>query len=202
MEIRFRSRFCILIVLACLIFCGLTLVGAQNRRPKNVQVAVRAKWSGTPLLLEAGFVPILFSIYFNLVLVDLWFSSCGIHLSFRILCNLLLYFCIIVIIPSDFGRDYFFVYFFFMVVFLCLLYVSISISFFKLFVSSFLNFFFLTVNYFLKIRKISYGSSLTSGYILQKLAMILIQLKTALEKFWNMAALFWVKLWHRYLNSP
>ncbi|XVF67689.1 hypothetical protein PTKIN_Ptkin10aG0141700 [Pterospermum kingtungense] len=54
MEIRFRSRFCILIVLACLIFCGLTFVGAQNRRPKNVQVAVRAKWSGTPLLLEAG----------------------------------------------------------------------------------------------------------------------------------------------------
>ncbi|XVE66939.1 hypothetical protein DITRI_Ditri08aG0119800 [Diplodiscus trichospermus] len=54
METRFRSRFFILIVLVCLIFCGFTFVGAQNRRPKNVQVAVRAKWSGTPLLLEAG----------------------------------------------------------------------------------------------------------------------------------------------------
>ncbi|KAL8535987.1 hypothetical protein ACS0TY_011576 [Phlomoides rotata] len=29
-------------------------VSAQNRRPKNVQVALQAKWSGTPLLLEAG----------------------------------------------------------------------------------------------------------------------------------------------------
>ncbi|XP_017970879.1 PREDICTED: UDP-glucose:glycoprotein glucosyltransferase isoform X1 [Theobroma cacao] len=54
METRFRSRLCILIVLACVIFCGFTSVGAQNRRPKNVQAAIRAKWSGTPLLLEAG----------------------------------------------------------------------------------------------------------------------------------------------------
>ncbi|KAK4493249.1 hypothetical protein RD792_017874 [Penstemon davidsonii] len=29
-------------------------VSAQNRSPKNVQVALRAKWSGTPILLEAG----------------------------------------------------------------------------------------------------------------------------------------------------
>ncbi|OMO74262.1 Glycosyl transferase, family 8 [Corchorus capsularis] len=54
METRFRSRFCTLILLACVIVSGFTFVGAQNRRPKNVQVAVRAKWSGTPLLLEAG----------------------------------------------------------------------------------------------------------------------------------------------------
>ncbi|MBA0619843.1 hypothetical protein Godav_005640 [Gossypium davidsonii] len=54
MENRFRARFCVLILLACSIYSGFTLVGAQNRRPKNVQVAVRAKWSGTPLLLEAG----------------------------------------------------------------------------------------------------------------------------------------------------
>ncbi|XWS67943.1 hypothetical protein CRYUN_Cryun04dG0048000 [Craigia yunnanensis] len=54
MKTRFRSRFCTLIFLACLIFCGFTFVGAQNRRPKNVQVAIRAKWSGTPLLLETG----------------------------------------------------------------------------------------------------------------------------------------------------
>ncbi|XP_022726085.1 UDP-glucose:glycoprotein glucosyltransferase-like isoform X2 [Durio zibethinus] len=50
----FRSRFFILISLAYLIFCGFNFVGAQNRRPKNVQIAIRAKWSGTPLLLEAG----------------------------------------------------------------------------------------------------------------------------------------------------
>ncbi|KAL3638178.1 hypothetical protein CASFOL_018048 [Castilleja foliolosa] len=31
-----------------------TPVSAVNRGPKNVQVALRAKWSGTPLLLEAG----------------------------------------------------------------------------------------------------------------------------------------------------
>ncbi|XP_022763284.1 UDP-glucose:glycoprotein glucosyltransferase-like isoform X2 [Durio zibethinus] len=54
METHVRSRFCTLIVLACFLFCGLTFVGAQNRRPKNVQIAVREKWSGTPLLLEAG----------------------------------------------------------------------------------------------------------------------------------------------------
>ncbi|KAI3972803.1 hypothetical protein MKX01_019461 [Papaver californicum] len=29
-------------------------VASQNRRPKNVEVSLRAKWSGTPLLLEAG----------------------------------------------------------------------------------------------------------------------------------------------------
>ncbi|MBA0572609.1 hypothetical protein Golob_002937 [Gossypium lobatum] len=54
MDACFRSRFCILILLTCLLISGFTFVGAQNRRPKNVQVAIRAKWSGTPLLLEAG----------------------------------------------------------------------------------------------------------------------------------------------------
>ncbi|XP_039052434.1 oxysterol-binding protein-related protein 3C-like [Hibiscus syriacus] len=29
-------------------------VGAQNQRPKNVQVAIQAKWSGTLSLFEAG----------------------------------------------------------------------------------------------------------------------------------------------------
>lgn len=32
----------------------LGLVAAENRRPKNVQVSLRAKWPGTSLLLEAG----------------------------------------------------------------------------------------------------------------------------------------------------
>ncbi|KAL2460508.1 UDP-glucose:glycoprotein glucosyltransferase [Abeliophyllum distichum] len=49
-----RSGFCFLIlVLVCICLCGHS-VSAENRRPKNVQVALRAKWSGTPLLLEAG----------------------------------------------------------------------------------------------------------------------------------------------------
>lgn len=29
------------------------------QRPKNVQTALRAKWSGTPLLLEAAYVLVL-----------------------------------------------------------------------------------------------------------------------------------------------
>ncbi|KAL0357165.1 UNVERIFIED_CONTAM: UDP-glucose:glycoprotein glucosyltransferase [Sesamum calycinum] len=50
----FRSGFCFLIlVLLCICLSGHS-VAAQNRKPKNVQVALRAKWSGTPLLLEAG----------------------------------------------------------------------------------------------------------------------------------------------------
>lgn len=60
MEIRLGSRVrvsfsCLLIlfVIAFLIFFGYS-ASAENRRPKNVQVSLRAKWSGTPLLLEAG----------------------------------------------------------------------------------------------------------------------------------------------------
>ncbi|KAH9685535.1 UDP-glucose:glycoprotein glucosyltransferase [Citrus sinensis] len=54
MEYRFRSGFCVLIILVCVSLCGFASVCAQIQKPKNVQVAVRAKWSGTPLLLEAG----------------------------------------------------------------------------------------------------------------------------------------------------
>ncbi|GLU02935.1 hypothetical protein SLE2022_201650 [Rubroshorea leprosula] len=54
MKTRFRSGFCVFVVLACAILCLSISADAQSRRPKNVQVAVRAKWSGTPLLLEAG----------------------------------------------------------------------------------------------------------------------------------------------------
>ncbi|XP_068312697.1 UDP-glucose:glycoprotein glucosyltransferase-like [Pyrus communis] len=54
MGTRYKSAFCAVIVLVCLGASGIGLVSAQNRRPKNVQAAVRAKWSGTPLLLEAG----------------------------------------------------------------------------------------------------------------------------------------------------
>lgn len=56
METRLRSGFWLFF--AVLLFIGLFghLVSAQTRTPKNVQVALRAKWSGTPLLLEAGYV--------------------------------------------------------------------------------------------------------------------------------------------------
>ncbi|OVA04288.1 Glycosyl transferase [Macleaya cordata] len=47
----FTSYF--LIILIVLSFAG-SSVASENRRPKNVQVSLRAKWSGTPLLLEAG----------------------------------------------------------------------------------------------------------------------------------------------------
>ncbi|KAI3827826.1 hypothetical protein L1987_01912 [Smallanthus sonchifolius] len=45
------GRFRVLILIAvCMIVC----VSAETQRPKNVQVALRAKWPGTSLLLEAG----------------------------------------------------------------------------------------------------------------------------------------------------
>lgn len=55
MGIRFRSVFWILIILVCARVYGVSSsITSQTRRPKNVQVAVRAKWLGTPVLLEAG----------------------------------------------------------------------------------------------------------------------------------------------------
>jgi UDP-glucose:glycoprotein glucosyltransferase len=55
MGTRCRSWLWILIVLVTLFcLCEIASVSAQNRRPKNVEVAVRAKWPGSPLLLEAG----------------------------------------------------------------------------------------------------------------------------------------------------
>ncbi|GAB4848141.1 hypothetical protein Ancab_002807 [Ancistrocladus abbreviatus] len=53
MEAHRRSCFPILLILACIIVSGFS-VSAQNHRLKNVQVALRAKWEGTPLLIEAG----------------------------------------------------------------------------------------------------------------------------------------------------
>ncbi|KAL0801520.1 hypothetical protein Bca101_056696 [Brassica carinata] len=49
MGTNLRSVLCVFLLL----FVVFT-VNAQSRRPKNVQVAVKAKWQGTPLLLEAG----------------------------------------------------------------------------------------------------------------------------------------------------
>ncbi|KVH88595.1 UDP-glucose:Glycoprotein Glucosyltransferase [Cynara cardunculus var. scolymus] len=54
METRIRSGLRILLLIAvCIIVCGYS-VSAETQRPKNVQVALRAKWPGTSLLLEAG----------------------------------------------------------------------------------------------------------------------------------------------------
>lgn len=59
MGTRYRSGFWVLIVLACLGLLGIGPAFADTRRPRNVQVALRAKWSGTPLLLEVGYVVIV-----------------------------------------------------------------------------------------------------------------------------------------------
>ncbi|GAB2283600.1 hypothetical protein Dimus_018106 [Dionaea muscipula] len=53
MEAHRGYEFRVAMLLVCLCLCGV-FVSAQNHRPKNVQVALRAKWEGTPLLLEAG----------------------------------------------------------------------------------------------------------------------------------------------------
>ncbi|WOL04288.1 UDP-glucose:glycoprotein glucosyltransferase [Canna indica] len=55
MELRMRSGVLGLLV-ASLLFHGFGVSPgvAENRRPKNVQVSLRANWAGTPLLLEAG----------------------------------------------------------------------------------------------------------------------------------------------------
>ncbi|KAL3814493.1 hypothetical protein ACJIZ3_015761 [Penstemon smallii] len=54
MTTPFRSGFFFLILLVFCFCLSTPSVSAQNRSPKNVQVALRAKWSGTPILLEAG----------------------------------------------------------------------------------------------------------------------------------------------------
>lgn len=54
METHFRSGLFTLIVIILLCVSSSYGVSAQTKRPKNVQVALKAKWTGTPLLLEAG----------------------------------------------------------------------------------------------------------------------------------------------------
>ncbi|KAG9141867.1 hypothetical protein Leryth_013981 [Lithospermum erythrorhizon] len=54
MVTHFRSWIClVIIVLFCCPLFG-SVVFAQKNRPKNIQVALKAKWPGTSLLLEAG----------------------------------------------------------------------------------------------------------------------------------------------------
>lgn len=79
MGTRLRSWLWVLIVLVGILGpCGIGSVCAQNRRPKNVQVAVRAKWSGTPLILEAGYVAFLFCFALFFIL----FMFCNFFLYF------------------------------------------------------------------------------------------------------------------------
>ncbi|KAJ0710636.1 putative UDP-glucose:Glycoprotein Glucosyltransferase [Helianthus annuus] len=54
METRVGSGFRVMVlIVVCVMVCG-CLVDAEIQRPKNVQVALRAKWPGTSVLLEAG----------------------------------------------------------------------------------------------------------------------------------------------------
>ncbi|CAK9160519.1 unnamed protein product [Ilex paraguariensis] len=54
MKTHIRSGFWVLIALLVCLSLSVYSVSAVTGRPKNVQVALRAKWSGTPILLEAG----------------------------------------------------------------------------------------------------------------------------------------------------
>ncbi|XP_047315092.1 UDP-glucose:glycoprotein glucosyltransferase [Impatiens glandulifera] len=55
METHFRSVFPgLIIVLTVLLFVFGNSANGEVSRPKNVQVALRARWSGTPILIEAG----------------------------------------------------------------------------------------------------------------------------------------------------
>ena len=73
-----RSRYWVLIFLACLGLFGIGSAFADSRRPKNVQVALRAKWQGTPLLLEAGYVgfAVVVLVSNNLIKFDPFWCVC------------------------------------------------------------------------------------------------------------------------------
>jgi len=51
-----RSGYGVLFVLVVFLSLSGDLISVESGQPKNVQVALRAKWSGTSLLLEAGYV--------------------------------------------------------------------------------------------------------------------------------------------------
>lgn len=57
METDFRSGFRVVIAFVVVLSLSGHLALVESRRPKNVQVALQAKWTGTPILLEAGYVP-------------------------------------------------------------------------------------------------------------------------------------------------
>ena len=51
-----------LVVLSLLVIYGGSGAFSEIRRPKNVQVAVQAKWPGTSVLLEAGYFCFILSL--------------------------------------------------------------------------------------------------------------------------------------------
>lgn len=68
METDFRSGFRVVIAFVVVVSLSGHLALVESRRPKNVQVALQAKWTGTPILLEAGYVPFLPLWYIDFVL--------------------------------------------------------------------------------------------------------------------------------------
>lgn len=55
MERRIGARvFGLVLIVVFFLSLAVGSGAAESRRPKNVQVSLRAKWPGTPLLLEAG----------------------------------------------------------------------------------------------------------------------------------------------------
>ncbi|XP_045817511.1 UDP-glucose:glycoprotein glucosyltransferase-like isoform X2 [Trifolium pratense] len=73
---RFRSvRCCCCFLFLVVTTFSLLLVAADNRRPKNVQTAVRAKWSGTPILLEAGELLSKHQQHFFWNFIDIWINA-------------------------------------------------------------------------------------------------------------------------------
>lgn len=70
----FRSGFRALIIVLLLGTYGGSGVFAETRKPKNVQVAVQAKWSGTSVLLEAGYFCFRSPIFFVLF-CTCWFGA-------------------------------------------------------------------------------------------------------------------------------
>ncbi|CAA0841506.1 UDP-glucose\\x3aglycoprotein glucosyltransferase [Striga hermonthica] len=75
MGLLFRSGLCFLL----LVLFGSYSIYAVNRGPKNVQVALRAKWPGTPLLLEAGELLAKESKDLYWDFVESWIHSTDVH---------------------------------------------------------------------------------------------------------------------------
>lgn len=76
----YRSA-CLVLILFLILGIGTGIASSETPRPKNVQASLGAKWSGTPLLLEAGYASFLL---FNFICFSL---STAFH-SFAVSCYL------------------------------------------------------------------------------------------------------------------
>jgi UDP-glucose:glycoprotein glucosyltransferase len=72
---RFRSGRCCCFLFLVVTTFSLLIVAADNRSPKNVQTALRAKWSGTPLLLEAGELLSKHQQHLFWNFIDIWINA-------------------------------------------------------------------------------------------------------------------------------